>query len=553
MIQRMIRNNVKPLPTILLLTIATAMGLTGCKDDEHKVPAAPTVKRVSPSSGGAGETVSISGTGFSTTPGDNIVSFNGTVGEVLEVRGDTALRVTVPAAVTTGPVSVANQFSAGIGPVFTAIENTNPPTITSLSTTTAEAGQNIVIRGTNFLSEIPYRNIVNIGGVSAPVSSVTATEIVATVPFRVSGAGVAVTVSIFGSASNALTLNITPVDFHVFWLSTPLFNISDAYAQFVMSFDSRDNQLSYLAVPDDSAATKYSLKYPLASPLGKPFPAWYDQEENSMYVVNTNDNTLLRVNKGWRPNDFATVYDGSADAVDFTAALAITSNPVATNELFMAAMDPSTGMPFVSKILKDGTGVSTFSSGPFSYAAIHSIACSERYVYTLEGDPGNGSVNASIRMIELSGDGTAVELDPSRLPPKQLGNSLGFMYMGHSRRSNLLYFIYDDLGSYSLKKLYAMNDAGTITLLSERLPPFTSGMKILDTPTGSLLFVQEDLWDANGFAKNSFLYVVNLNSPGAPPVLVHSNMHFVPGRSETIIPPTQEAQYYAHTLMIDNE
>jgi hypothetical protein len=553
MIHKMIRTSLKRLPAILTLAIATMVSLTGCKDDEPTAPAAPTVTRVFPSSGGTGETVSISGTGFSATPGDNIVSFNGTVGEVLEVRGDTALRVTVPADVTTGPVSVANRFSAGIGPIFTAIENPNQPTLTSLSNTAVEAGENIVIRGTNFVPDIPYRNIVKIGGINAPVSSVTATEIVATVPFRASGTGVEVTVSIFGSASNALPLDITPVDFHAFWISTPLYNISDMYSQFVMSFDSRNNQLSYQTIPDDSAATKYSLKYPLASPLAKPFPVWYDREENVMFLVNTNDNTLLSVNKGWGPNDFATVYDGNADAVDFTAALAITANPVALNELFIAAMDPSTGMPFVRKVLKDGTGVSTFSNGPFSNIAIHSMACSERYLYTLEGDPGNGAANSSIRMIELNGDGTAMELDPSRLPPKQLGNSLGFMYMSYCRRSNLLYFIYDDLGSYALKKLYSMDDAGTITLLNDQIPSFTSAMKILDTPTGSLLFMQEDLQGLNWYAKDAYLYVINLRSPGARPLPVQANMHFVPGHPETIISTSYESQYYAHTLMIDNE
>src|SRR4029077_12462976 len=59
----------------------------------------------SPQSGTAGQTVTIQGQGFNTTPGVNSVQFHGVATTVGTATANT-LTVAVPAGATTGPISV---------------------------------------------------------------------------------------------------------------------------------------------------------------------------------------------------------------------------------------------------------------------------------------------------------------------------------------------------------------------------------------------------------------------------------------------------------------
>lgn len=66
----------------------------------------PTITSFSPASGPVGTTVIITGTNFSTTPSDNIVTFNGTTATVTASTA-TTITISVPAGATTGPISVS--------------------------------------------------------------------------------------------------------------------------------------------------------------------------------------------------------------------------------------------------------------------------------------------------------------------------------------------------------------------------------------------------------------------------------------------------------------
>lgn len=65
----------------------------------------PTVSTISPNAGPASQVVTISGTGFSTTPGNNLVSFGGAGNGTVTAASATSLTVTTPAA-GSGPVAV---------------------------------------------------------------------------------------------------------------------------------------------------------------------------------------------------------------------------------------------------------------------------------------------------------------------------------------------------------------------------------------------------------------------------------------------------------------
>ena len=70
---------------------------------------------VTPAKGPEGATVELFGQGFSSTPADNTVRFNGVLTTVTEAT-PTRLRATVPVGATTGPVTVATLLGSATSP-----------------------------------------------------------------------------------------------------------------------------------------------------------------------------------------------------------------------------------------------------------------------------------------------------------------------------------------------------------------------------------------------------------------------------------------------------
>lgn len=90
-----------------------------------------------PQRGGPGQTVTIQGQGFDPIPANDIVQFNGTTAPVLSAS-PTTLTVTVPAAATTGPISViVSRQTATSTTSFTVLP---VPVITSLNRKSALLG-----------------------------------------------------------------------------------------------------------------------------------------------------------------------------------------------------------------------------------------------------------------------------------------------------------------------------------------------------------------------------------------------------------------------------
>jgi len=76
------------------------------------------IYQLSPTSGALGSSVTIYGTGFSGTPSQNAVSFNGTAATVTSSTA-TTISTSVPTGATTGPVSVTCPAGSANGPTFT--------------------------------------------------------------------------------------------------------------------------------------------------------------------------------------------------------------------------------------------------------------------------------------------------------------------------------------------------------------------------------------------------------------------------------------------------
>jgi N-acetylneuraminic acid mutarotase len=170
-----------------------------------------TITSFTPTSGLIGAPVTITGTDFNTTPGNNIVKFNNTAATVTASTA-TTLSVTVPAGSTTGEISVSIN-----GITVTSTEDfivVIPPTLTSFTPasglpalSTGYVGDEVTITGTNF-STTPANNVVKFNGTAATVTSSTATQIKANVPTGATTGKISVTVNtITVESANTFTVN----------------------------------------------------------------------------------------------------------------------------------------------------------------------------------------------------------------------------------------------------------------------------------------------------------------------------------------------------------
>ena len=164
----------------------------------------------SPRHGEPGIEVRISGSGFSTTPANNDVEFNGTAAAVLSATS-TQLLVMVPIGATSGPIEV----TVGGNTVASADDfevNTLglPPVISGFSPSKGNPGATVTITGSH-LEPYPGLTNVEINGLFVPVTSVTDVEITFTVPAWV-GSGPLTITTAFGQAVASSPFLVVPAN-----------------------------------------------------------------------------------------------------------------------------------------------------------------------------------------------------------------------------------------------------------------------------------------------------------------------------------------------------
>ncbi|MGZ3763331.1 MAG: beta strand repeat-containing protein [Mucilaginibacter sp.] len=176
-----------------LMIFTALVTLSGCKKN-NPVPA-PVINTVSPSSGLAGVSVTISGSNFNTTASGNTVKFNGFAATVTSATAG-ALVVTAPVGGSTGAITVTTIGGTATGPAFTYLQ---APTITSISPVSAKAGSAVTITGTNF-DVVASNDIVKFNGTTATVTTATSTSLIVTAP--AGGSSGAITVTTLGGTAN---------------------------------------------------------------------------------------------------------------------------------------------------------------------------------------------------------------------------------------------------------------------------------------------------------------------------------------------------------------
>jgi YD repeat-containing protein len=142
------------------------------------------VAQLSPSSGVAGTTVTISGTGFGTTA-NTTVSFNGHVAAPSAVTA-TQITVAVPSGAASGPVTVTSPAGTAASLAnFTVLTGT-APTITSLSPTQADQGSTVTVSGSNF-DPLLVNDKVFVNGRYALATAAATSSLTMVVPAATSG------------------------------------------------------------------------------------------------------------------------------------------------------------------------------------------------------------------------------------------------------------------------------------------------------------------------------------------------------------------------------
>jgi YD repeat-containing protein len=134
----------------------------------------------SPNGGTTGTPVTIYGTGFSSTLGQNTVSFNGVTATVVSSTA-TQIVTSVPAGATTGQITIATSAGTTTSSTPFTVGNPTAPTITSFTPNVGSSGMSVTLTGTNFQT-ITSSNKVAFNGINATINSATATSIVTTVP-----------------------------------------------------------------------------------------------------------------------------------------------------------------------------------------------------------------------------------------------------------------------------------------------------------------------------------------------------------------------------------
>ncbi|MCZ6690690.1 MAG: IPT/TIG domain-containing protein [Planctomycetota bacterium] len=150
-------------------------------------PPTPTLISLSPPSGPAGASVTITGSDFSSTPSENVVRLSGLRAAATAASPGT-LTVDVPSAATTGPVTVSVGGREATGSLSYTVTSPPPPP-PAISALYADAGtvwDSVWIDGIEFDAD-PTNLRVEFDGEPARISSSADTSILVTVPLTSTG------------------------------------------------------------------------------------------------------------------------------------------------------------------------------------------------------------------------------------------------------------------------------------------------------------------------------------------------------------------------------
>ncbi len=135
----------------------------------------------SPDHGTVGDTVTITGTGFSSMPAQNTVAFNGVAATVIS-SNSTQIVVSVPTGATSGPISATTPSgnATSVKP-FSVLAHSLTPSISSFTPNVGVPGSSVTVSGSNF-DPVPLNNRIRFNIASATTNTASVTGLTVTVP-----------------------------------------------------------------------------------------------------------------------------------------------------------------------------------------------------------------------------------------------------------------------------------------------------------------------------------------------------------------------------------
>jgi hypothetical protein len=163
------------------------------------------ISGVSPTSGGPGTTVTITGSGFGSTQTTSLVTFNG-IPATVSAWSDTQIVAIVPNNATSGNVFVVENNTPSNGFTFTVATPT--PVISTIAPATGGIGTSVTITGSNF-GNTQGQSIVTFNGISARISSWSNTSVVAKAPTGLVPGPATLIVAVSQAPSNGVQYTVT--------------------------------------------------------------------------------------------------------------------------------------------------------------------------------------------------------------------------------------------------------------------------------------------------------------------------------------------------------
>lgn len=155
----------------------------------RRLNVAPAIAAFAPAQAQVGDSVTVSGTGFSPVAAENLLSFNGAQAPMAAA---TAMQLTasVPVGATSGPTALKVGAMTVLGPNFSVL-----PVVNTVAPLQGLPGTVVTLTGTGFNAQIKTNNLVEFNGVAAAIQKATATELEVVVPAAATNGDLTLTVN----------------------------------------------------------------------------------------------------------------------------------------------------------------------------------------------------------------------------------------------------------------------------------------------------------------------------------------------------------------------
>jgi trimeric autotransporter adhesin len=340
-----------------------------------------------PEQGASGQQVTIQGSGFSTTPTNNTVKFNGVAAAVVSATVNLIV-ATVPSAATTGTISVSvGGSTVTSNQTFTVLK---PPTISGFTPAVINIGSSVTLTGTNF-NPVAGGTSIRMAGDSTNISSLTATQAVFAVFTPEAGGSGAIQITTpYGQAVSTTDLIVAPSALGaanvissktlVVSAGSTSLNISQRNKYGVFAFDATEGQWLSVQVSELTTSPSHGqVSYQVYSPAyGLIASGWVSSSNMSIHLppITVSGTYLIAFNAANETAQLTALLENDATlSLNATALTITTANAGQSKRVLFSATSDQTAVIYANSIVTtpanigmyftvyDSTGAAVTSTG----------------------------------------------------------------------------------------------------------------------------------------------------------------------------------------------